>query len=215
MDQLLAAIRQATPRCGSVRVVAVDGGAAAGKTSLTAGLAARLPDTAVLHLDDLLDGWSGQFDYRERLQSEVLAPLASGRPAGYQRYDWVLGRFAERVAVPRAGYLFVEGVSAIWGCSPYWSVGIFLDVPRAERERRWIARDGAPRDGVLQPEWVAWLAAEDRFFAEQPLPPEVLVVRSANERHHGIEQRDGIEQRAAVNSATARCRPSDRHRVTE
>jgi uridine kinase len=182
MDQLLAAIRQAPPRCGPVRVIAIDGGAAAGKTSLTAGLAARLPDAAVLHLDDLLDGWSGQFRYRDRLQSEVLVPLASGRPAGYQRYDWVLGRFAERVAVPTSGYLLVEGVSAIWGCSPCWSLGIFLDVPRAERERRWIARDGE-----LRPEWVAWLAAEDRFFAEHPVPGEALVVRSAVEQRNGAD----------------------------
>jgi hypothetical protein len=52
-------------------------------------------------------------------------------------------------------------------------VGVFLDVPRLERERRWAARDGP-----LQPDWVAWLAAEDRFFAEHPVPAEALVVQA-------------------------------------
>lgn len=171
MEELLAAIRAAPARCGPVRLVAIDGGAGAGKTGLATQLAAAVPDAAVLRLDDLLDGWAGQFGYRDRLHAEVLGPLAAGRPGSYRRYDWLAGRFAERVAVPVTRYLIVEGVSALWGCSPYWSVGVFLDVPRAERERRWAARDGDP-----QPEWTSWLDAEDRFFAEHPVPAEALVL---------------------------------------
>lgn len=171
MDHLLTAVRLAEPRCGTVRVVAVDGGAAAGKSTLAGRLAAALPGSAVLHLDDLLDGWSGQFDYADRLRGEVLEPLAGGRPARYRRYDWQAGRFGAPVelAVPR--HLVVEGVSALWGCAPYWSVGVFLDVPRGTRERRW-----AERDGPVQPEWTAWLDAEDRFFAEHPVPPAAIVL---------------------------------------
>jgi chloramphenicol 3-O-phosphotransferase len=172
VEELLAATRTAPARCGSVRLIAIDGGAGAGKTSLAAELAAAVPDAAVLHLDDLLDGWAGQFGYRERLHAEVLGPLAAGRPGSYRRYDWPAGRFADRVAVPVNRYLIVEGVSALWGCAPYWSVGVFLDLPRAERERRWAGRDGAP-----QPEWAGWLDAEDRFFAEHPVPPNAFVLR--------------------------------------
>lgn len=172
MDELLAAIRNAAPRCGPVRVIALDGGAAAGKTSLAARLADALPDAAVLHLDDLLDGWAGQFGYRDRLHADVLGPLAAGDPGCYRRHDWVRGRFAERVQVPVSRHLLVEGVSALWGCAPFWSVGVFLDFPRSERERRWAARDGVP-----QPEWAAWLDAEDEFFAAHPVPDEALVLR--------------------------------------
>jgi chloramphenicol 3-O-phosphotransferase len=171
VETLLVAIRDAPPRCGPVRVIAIDGGAGAGKTSLAAGLASAVGDAAVLHLDDLLDGWAGQFGYRDRLQAEVLSPLAAGRPGSYRRYDWTAGRFAERVSVPVPRYLLIEGVSALWGCAPFWSVGVFLDVPRAERERRWAERDGEP-----QPEWLTWLDAEDRFFAEHPVPAEALVI---------------------------------------
>lgn len=170
MEKLLAAIRTAPPRCGPVRVVAIDGGAGAGKTSLAAELALAVPDATVLHVDDLLDGWAGQFGYRDRLHAEVLRPLAAGQEGSYRRYDWLAGRFAERVAVPVSRYLIVEGVSVLWGCAPFWSVGVFLDVPRAERERRWAARDGAP-----QPEWQTWLDAEDQFFADHPVPAEALV----------------------------------------
>jgi hypothetical protein len=175
MERLLAAVRAAPARCGPVRVIAIDGGAAAGKTSLAERLFAALPHATVLHLDDLLDGWAGQFGYRDRLHSEVLAPLAAGQPAGYARYDWTLGRFAGRVTLPVPDYLLIEGVSALWGCAPFWSMGVFLDVPRAERERRWAARDGE-----LQSEWIAWLDAEDRFFAEHPVPTQAWVLRDGS-----------------------------------
>ncbi len=179
MDHLLAAIRDAAPRSGRVGVVAIDGGAAAGKTTLADRLAGALPDAAVLHLDDLLDGWAGQFDYRDRLRAEVLEPLAAGKPGCYRRYDWVRGRFTERIRVPVPRYLLVEGVSALWGCAPFWSTGVFLDVPRSERERRWAERDGAPR-----PEWVAWLDAEEEFFAAHPVPAGALVVRGEPTQPH-------------------------------
>src|SRR5436305_14704349 len=120
MEELLATVRDAPARCGSVRVIAIDGGAAAGKTSLADRVAGALPRASVLHLDDLLAGWTGQFGYRERLHAEVLRPLADDRPASYRRYDWVLGRFDGPVAMPVPRYLLVEGVSALWGCSPFW-----------------------------------------------------------------------------------------------
>ncbi|MDQ2838134.1 MAG: uridine kinase [Actinomycetota bacterium] len=153
-------------------MVAVDGGAAAGKSTLAAELIGRLPDCAVLHLDDLLDGWTGQFSFAERLHSQVLAPLAAGRPARYHRYDWIAGRFADWVTMAVPDTLIVEGVSTIDACGTLASIRIFLDATRADRQQRWILRDGPP-----QPEWSAWLDNEDRYFAEHPLPTDTVVVR--------------------------------------
>jgi uridine kinase len=175
VSALLVRIAAASPRCGPVRVVAVDGGAAAGKSSLASWLATRLPDAAVLHLDDLLAGWSGQFDYAERLHRDILRPLSRNLPGNYRRYDWTAGKFADRVAVPIPQTLVVEGVSAIHGCADTVSVPIFLDVPRAERERRWVERDGP-----LEQSWISWLDAEDRFFAEHRPPPSTIVLRPAD-----------------------------------
>jgi hypothetical protein len=138
---------------------------------------ARQPASAVLALDDLLAGWSGQFDYADRLHREVLRPLSQNRPGSYRRYDWTAGRFAERVPVPVPETLIVEGVSAIHGCAGAASIGVFLQVPRAERERRW-----RERDGPLQPAWLGWLDAEDRFFAEHPTPPDTIVLRPGGQR---------------------------------
>jgi uridine kinase len=164
-------IEAAEPRCGQVRVVAVDGGAAAGKSSLAVALAGRLDGAAVLSTDAMLDGWAGQFDFWPRLRADVLAPLAAGRPGSYRSYDWHAMRFAGTVAVPVPRVLVVEGVSAIAACAGRLSVAIFLDVPRDVRERRWVERDGPLRQA-----WRDWLDGEDRYFSEHPLPPGTVLV---------------------------------------
>jgi hypothetical protein len=81
-------------------------------------------------------------------------------------------RFAEAVAVPVPPVLLVEGVSALGACADRLSVGIFLDVPRPVRQRRWIRRDGP-----LRRPWLDWLDAEDRYFAEHPPPPGTVLLR--------------------------------------
>jgi hypothetical protein len=175
---LAAAALASPPRCGSVRVVAVDGGAAAGKSTLAAGLARLLPGSFVLHTDDLLDGWAAQFDFWPLLREQVLEPLAAGQPASFRRFDWTVGRFTETVAVGVPDTLVVEGVSAIQASADRLSLGIFLQVDRAERERRWRARDGP-----LQPEWRRWLDREDEFFARYPPgPPSLLVTDQASSK---------------------------------
>ncbi len=152
----------------------MDGGAAAGKSTLAGALAARLSGSAVLSTDALLDGWAGQFSFWPRLRADVLEPLAAGRPGSYRRYDWHAMRFAETVAVPAPRTLLVEGVSAIAACAGRLSVAIFLDVARDVRERRW-----AERDGPLAPQWRDWLDNEDRFFREHPLPPGTVLLPGA------------------------------------
>ncbi|MGI8664990.1 MAG: uridine kinase family protein [Jatrophihabitans sp.] len=171
LAELTAAIASAPARCGQVRVLAIDGGAAAGKSGLAGALAGLLPGAPVLHTDDLLDGWSGQSGYADRLREGVLGPLAAGRPGSYRRYDWTAGRFAEQVSVPLAKVLIVEGVCAIDSCAPLASLGIFIDVARAVRLRRWIDRDGPPQQA-----WLDWLDGEDRYFAEHPPQPGTIVL---------------------------------------
>jgi hypothetical protein len=165
-----AEVRHRQPRCGTVRVVAVDGGAGAGKTTFADQLAHAL-DAAVLHTDDLIDGWGGQFRFADTLRTDVLAPLARGEPGHYRRYDWTIGAFADTVPVPVPAVLVVEGVSASAACGDLATYRILLLVPRAERERRWTQRDQMG----LQPEWTAWLDAEDEYFAAHPPPADLTL----------------------------------------
>jgi 8-oxo-dGTP pyrophosphatase MutT (NUDIX family) len=167
---LIAGLRPATGRAAVV--VAIDGGAAAGKSTLAAAISAHLARVALIHTDDLLDGWAGQFHYWNRLRSDVLTPLLAGRPGHHQRYSWLRGSFVGQITVPAAPIVLVEGVSSIAACGTELTLGVLLDLPRAERERRWTARDGDP-----QPEWGDWLDNEDRHFADHQPDDRTIVLR--------------------------------------
>jgi uridine kinase len=167
---IVALLQPRHHRTETLTVVAVDGGAGAGKTTLAALLHAEVADSAVLHTDDLLAGWDDQFTFWPRLHA-ALDTIAAGRPARWPGYDWEAHRHEGEIVVPVRPVLIVEGVSAIAACGARASLRVFCDLPRAQRERRWAQRDGR----AIQEQWRRWLDAEDVFFACHPPAADVIV----------------------------------------
>lgn len=174
MESLVEAVLAAPPRLGRIRLVAVDGPTGGGKTTLAARLAAALcaaagnvehgaRGVAVVHTDDLLDGWGDLLTFWPRLESGVLAPLSRGEPARYRAYDWHLGRFGDEWrVVPPPEVLILEGVtSARAEVRDRLSLAVFVDAPEQVRLDRVLARDG---EGV-RADLVRWMAAEQVHFA--------------------------------------------------
>lgn len=161
--ELAESVRTATPRLGRIRLVVVDGPAGSGKTTFVGRLAAELGDAPVVHMDDLYEGWSGLSDgVWHRLESQLLAPLRSGRPGEYQVYDWDAGRFAEWVTVPVSDVVVLEGVgAAARQVDPWASRRVWVEVGEALRMDRGVVRDGE----ALRHEWVLWAARESAHFA--------------------------------------------------
>lgn len=162
---LLERVRQATPLLGPVRLVAVDGPAGSGKTTLAAALAAGLRadglTVATVHLDDLYEGWSGLDGVWERFEEWVLAPLAAGRPARYRRYDWGSGAWAEWVDVAIPDVLVVEGCgSAPRAVDAVAVLTVWVEAGREVRLARGLARDGE----ALRENWLAWMEGEAAHF---------------------------------------------------
>ena len=91
--EVLALARSRPPTLGAGRLVAVDGPAGSGKTTLAAEVGS-LAGAPVLHLDDLYPGWDGLPEV-DPVVLGVLEPLAAGRRGRYRRYDWYAGAYAE------------------------------------------------------------------------------------------------------------------------
>jgi uridine kinase len=157
----LSIIREAQPRCGATKVVAIDGPSGAGKTDLANALAERLPRAHVLHMDDLYPGWDGLDQAVVDLHDQVLAPLARGEQAAYRRWDWKNDRYAGWQSLPATSLLLVEGVGSGAGPgSDLVSALIWLEADRDLRRRRGVERDG---ESYL-PHWERWAAREQALF---------------------------------------------------
>jgi hypothetical protein len=147
------------------RWVGVDGFAAAGKSTLARRVAAALPDARIITVDDFgrvgLRGWD-----RALFVAQVLEPLLAGCPARYRRWDLVADAGLDEVEVPPGVPVVVEGVSSTDDRVPVpWDVTLWLDVPRAERERRIRARTTYP---ALAERWrTDWWPSEQAYAAAQ------------------------------------------------
>ncbi len=165
LPTLVARVCAAAPALGTVRLVCVDGPAGSGKSTLAAALAAGLGEgAAVVHLDDLYEGWAGLAGVWNRVEAQLLGPLEAGRPARYQRYDWVAGRFADWVDVPVPEVLVLEGCgSAPRAVDGRAVLRVFVEAPADVRLARGLARDGDD----MRDHWLAWMAEEEAEFARE------------------------------------------------
>lgn len=167
LRRLLSLVGKAKARLASTKLIALDGPAGSGKTTLASQVQTSLQQAglvvATLHLDDLYEGWTGLEPGLEiRLTEQVLQPLAGGQVACWQRYDWQAQAFAEWVTVPPPDVLIVEGCgSGAQAYASYTSLLIWLEAGREERIARGIQRDGP---GVLA-NWLAWMDLEAAHFA--------------------------------------------------
>lgn len=155
------------PTLADGRLVCIDGPAGSGKSTLAAAVvdhAGALGSVALVHLDDLLDGWGGLPQVSATLERDVLTPLREGRTARYRRYDWHQERFAETCEVAPVDLLVVEGVGS--GASSYASsvtTLVWVEAPAQLRLARGIERDGE----ALLPQWRRWMADEDALFVRE------------------------------------------------
>jgi uridine kinase len=175
------------PRLRDTRLICVDGPAGSGKTTFADALVAAAQDramtTALVHMDDLYAGWGGLADAGRRVHDQVVAPLAAGAPAAYERYDWHEQRFTDAVPVPGAELLVIEGVGS--GDPSYAervSVLVWVWAPWALRLERGLDRDGA----AAEPHWQRWMADEGRLHEKD---------RTAHRADLVVDGRSGVVSR--------------------
>ena len=163
VEAVLRLLRERPATLGTGRLLCVDGPAGSGKTTLAAAVAARVPGSRVVHLDDLFEGWSGLPTVDAQLDG-LLRPLAEGRAGDYRRWDWSGDRWAGTVTVEPGPLLVLEGVgSGASRCADLHTVLTWVEAPHDLRLRRGLDRDG----DAFAPHWERWAAAEAELFARE------------------------------------------------
>lgn len=156
-------LREAPVRCGTTRVVAIDGRTGSGKTTLAEALAAGL-SAPVVSLEYLYGGWDGLARGVDLLVSEVLAPLSRGHTALVPRYDWARGAWEEPAPLSPPETLIVEGAGAgARRAATYASLLVWLEAASSVRKKRALDRDGE----IFAPHWDRWAAQEEAMLARE------------------------------------------------
>lgn len=174
MSKAFEHIRDAIEKAAAGRdrfLVAIDGRCASGKSTLGRYLVRQLPAGMVL-MDDFFLRPSqrtperyaqpgGNVD-RERVRAEVIDPFLHGDPISYQPFDCSRMELADRISVPAAPILILEGSYSL---HPYlrdaYDLKIFLSVSPEEQQRRLLLREGPSR---LKDFNERWIPLEERYF---------------------------------------------------
>lgn len=127
-------------------VIAIDGPAGSGKTTLSKQLAADIDDVEIIHVDDLYQGWSDAFSARltASVISQILVPISEKIDFTYEIYDWRSNKFYKSKVIPKNKIYILDGVGA--GQSqfrPYLSKIIWLNISDEIGLSRVLQRDGA------------------------------------------------------------------------
>lgn len=138
-------------------LVGIGGFGCAGKSTL----AAELPGAQVVSTDAF---WDGAGFALSRLESEVIRPLASGRTARFEAWDWAAAAPRGLVTVTAEGVVVIEGVCALHrDFRDAYALRVWLEVDQETRLSRAIARDGE----AARATWLErWLPREQRYFDE-------------------------------------------------
>lgn len=149
-------------------VIAIDGAAGAGKTTLASHIESSLSrriSVQTIHMDDLYNGWQNPFDenFSNNLKSIIQAHRDSA-PLSYRRFDWQKNSYTEPLSLPHTELLILEGVgSSLLEIDPFLTVRIWLDIDEKIGFQRVIARDGQH----LSSEMERWLEMQKQHFSSQ------------------------------------------------
>lgn len=171
------------------RIIAIDGRSASGKTTLAVRLSAAIPNSAIIHTDDVAWNYS-MFDWSEVLAGNIITPARAGRPVRYQPPGWAPSGRSGALELPgKLDCLIIEGVGiGRRALGPSIDVLIWVQSDFQLAHERGLARDIATatdRDAAeCQEFWDHWMDAEIPFLEkERPWSRADLLVAGTGGPH--------------------------------
>ena len=153
--------------------LAVEGGSASGKTTLS-GILSTLYECNIFHIDDFflppkmrtadrLREVGGNFD-RERFLGEVLLPHSRGEKVAYRRYDCSTQTvLSPTLAEPRSLTVIEGAYSMHPALSDYYDLSVFLEISPEEQRKR-IEKRNTP--SIAARYFAEWIPLETRYFEQ-------------------------------------------------
>lgn len=144
-------------------LIAIDGPAGSGKTSLANQLASNLKSATTIHMDDLYNGWEDALTatLTRHLEEWVLDPLTQHQSVKYQKFDWINSEYGPTVEVSDVELLILEGVGAAQArIRQQADLTIWIEVGAQIGLARVLNRDGAQ----ILPYMLKWQERESAHF---------------------------------------------------
>ena len=147
-------------------IIAIDGPAGAGKTTLAhdvkLALAQRYSITEI-HMDDLYHGWDKALSSE---LTEVLTHIAKahrqGQPISLSKFNWATSEFSPAEPIDDAQLIILEGVgSGQSAVREYLCALIWIDIDESKGLSRVLERDGEGIKDQMQ----KWLVTQEQHFA--------------------------------------------------
>jgi uridine kinase len=160
---ILAEISEISSLSARPILIAIDGPAGSGKTSLANQLASNLKSATTIHMDDLYNGWEDALTatLTRHLEEWVLDPLTQHQSVKYQKFDWINSEYGPTVEVSDVELLILEGVGAAQArIRQQADLTIWIEVGAQIGLARVLNRDGAQ----ILPYMLKWQERESAHF---------------------------------------------------
>lgn len=158
--------------------IAIEGGSAVGKTTLSRFLEERY-DCAVFHMDDFFlqphqrtekrfAEPGGNVD-RERFLSEVLLPLSQKKPVEYRRFDCSTLRLQAPVIIKPARLNIIEGAYCMHpDLRSHYDFSVFLEISPKQQKNRILKRNTPESAELFFNRWIPFeLAYQETFHVKE------------------------------------------------
>ena len=147
-------------------IIAIDGPAGAGKTTLATNIHLALyPNytSTIIHMDDLYNGWDKALSSE---LTEVLTHIAKAhrqrQPISLSKFNWATSEFSPAEPIDDAQLIILEGVgSGQRAVREYLSALIWIDIDESKGLSRVLERDGEGIKDQMQ----KWLVTQEQHFA--------------------------------------------------
>ena len=169
-------------------IVAIEGGSASGKTTLSEQLN-KVYDCTIFHMDDFflrpnqrtqerLNEIGGNID-KERFLEEILIPLSNNEIINYRKFDCSTQTLGESIIVVPRKLIIIEGAYSMHPIlQKYYDLKVFLDISESLQTER-INKRNSPEFAIRF--FNEWIPLEHKYFSGMNIKNKCDLIIKMNE----------------------------------